>query len=107
MFDQKRSEPQGRPMSLRRRLSALSDGSAVPLRAPESVPDVRNRAVWDAVDGELLLTEATAVLARPMPVLTASAWARTFRDGVRTEYEAAAGQVRERVTLLVLAAVLD
>ncbi|MEV6916578.1 heparinase [Amycolatopsis sp. NPDC051106] len=94
-------------MSLRRRLSALFDGSAVPLRAPESVPDVRNRAVWDAVDGEFLLAEATAVLARPMPVLTASAWARTFRDGVRTEYEDAAGQVRDRVTLLVLAAVLD
>ncbi|MEU4525203.1 heparinase II/III family protein [Amycolatopsis sp. NPDC024027] len=69
-------------------------------------PDVRDRAVWDAADGTELLAEARALLARPAPVLTATAWARTFRDGVRTDYEDAARELRERVTTLVLAAVL-
>ncbi|MEV6876170.1 heparinase [Amycolatopsis sp. NPDC051128] len=76
------------------------------VRAPVPVPDVRDRAVWDAVDEAVLLAEASAVLARPAPVLTATAWARTFRDGVRTDYEDAARELRERVTSLVLAAVL-
>lgn len=76
------------------------------VRAPVPVPDVRDRAVWDAVDGTVLLAEASAALARPAPVLTATAWARTFRDGVRTDYEDAARELRERVTSLVLAAVL-
>ncbi len=88
---------------LRQRLSALFDGHPA-LRI--SFPDVRDRAVWDAVEGHALLAEATALLERPAPVLTATAWARTFGDGVRTEYEDAARELRERVTLLVLAAVL-
>ncbi|MEV7094947.1 heparinase II/III family protein [Amycolatopsis sp. NPDC051045] len=88
---------------LRQRLSALFDGHPA-LRV--SFPDVRDRAVWDAVAGDALLAEAAVVLARPAPVLTATAWARTFRDGVRTDYEDAARELRERVTLLVLAAVL-
>ncbi|MGW3966121.1 heparinase [Amycolatopsis sp. NPDC005003] len=70
------------------------------------LPDVRDRTLWDAVDGAAILAEAEAVLARPAPVLTATAWARTFRDGVRTEYEDAARELRDRVTLLVLGAVL-
>ncbi|HET6704388.1 heparinase II/III family protein [Amycolatopsis sp.] len=69
-------------------------------------PDVRDRAVWAAADGAALLADAHAVLARPAPVLTATAWARTFRDGVRTDYEDAARELRDRVTTLVLAAVL-
>ncbi|GHG43125.1 MULTISPECIES: heparinase II/III family protein [Amycolatopsis] len=70
------------------------------------LPDVRDRTVWAAVDGEPILAEAEDLLARPAPILTATAWARTFRDGVRTDYEDAARELRERVTLLVLAAVL-
>ncbi len=82
----------------------LFDDRSVAPRPP--VPDVRDRTVWDAVDGAVILAEAEAVLARPAPVLTATAWARTFRDGIRTDYEDAARELRERVTLLVLAAVL-
>jgi hypothetical protein len=70
------------------------------------VPDVRDRAVWDPADGAAVLADARALLARPAPVLTATAWARTFRDGIRTDYEDAARELRERVTTLVLAAVL-
>ncbi|MDQ7803000.1 heparinase II/III family protein [Amycolatopsis sp. A133] len=88
---------------LRQRLSALFDGHPA-VRA--AVPDVRDRPVWAAADGTALLADARALLARPAPVLTATAWARTFRDGVRTEYEDAARELRERVTVLVLAAVL-
>ncbi len=88
---------------LRQRLSALFDGHPA-VRA--AFPDVRDRSVWDAADGAALLADATALLARPAPVLTATAWARTFRDGVRTDYEDAARELRERVTVLVLAAVL-
>ncbi|MEV6831993.1 heparinase II/III family protein [Amycolatopsis sp. NPDC051102] len=69
-------------------------------------PDVRDRAVWDAAEGADVLADARALLARPTPVLTATAWARTFRDGVRTDYEDPARELRERVTTLVLAAVL-
>ncbi|MGW5740168.1 heparinase [Amycolatopsis sp. NPDC003861] len=74
--------------------------------ARPAFPDVRDRAVWDAADGAALLADARVLLARPAPVLTATAWARTFRDGVRTDYEDAARELRERVTTLVLATVL-
>ncbi len=84
-------------------LLALFDGRPV---ARPAFPDVRDRAIWAAADGTALLADAHAVLARPAPVLTATAWARTFRDGVRTDYEDAARELRERVTVLVLAAVL-
>lgn len=84
-------------------LSALFDGRPV---ARPAFPDVRDRAVWDAADGAALLADARVLLARPAPVLTATAWARTFRDGVRTDYEDAARELRERVTTLVLATVL-
>ncbi|WP_410592406.1 heparinase [Amycolatopsis sp. lyj-23] len=84
-------------------LRALFDGR--PVERP-AFPDVRDRAVWAAVDGTALVADARAVLARPAPVLTATAWARTFRDGVRTDYEDAARELRERVTTLALAAVL-
>lgn len=93
-------------MSLRRRLSMLFDGSSVALRAPSSVPDVRDRAVWDAVDRIAVLEEARNSTGRPLPIPTATAWARTFRDGVRTDYEDAARELRDRVTSLVLGAVL-
>ncbi|WP_410573909.1 heparinase [Amycolatopsis sp. cmx-4-61] len=84
-------------------LRALFEGRRV---VRPAFPDVRDRAVWAAADGVALLAEARAVLARPAPVLTATAWARTFRDGVRTDYEDAARELRDRVTTLVLAAVL-
>ncbi|GAA2362127.1 heparinase II/III domain-containing protein [Streptomyces cuspidosporus] len=79
------------------------------VRARLRVPDVTARPVWDAVDAATrrgLLDEAAAELRRDAPVLTASDWARTFRDGVRTAYEDAARRLRERTTLLVLAATL-
>lgn len=78
-----------------------------PARLP--VPDVTARPVWEAVDAATraaLLDEAAAELRRAAPVLTASDWARTFRDGVRTAYEDSARRLRERATLLVLAATL-
>ncbi|MEU5024445.1 heparinase II/III domain-containing protein [Streptomyces milbemycinicus] len=78
-----------------------------PTRLP--VPRVTARSVWEAVDAatrEGLLDEAAAELRRNAPVLTASNWARTFRDGVRTAYEDPARRLRERTTLLVLAATL-
>ncbi|MGV9363330.1 heparinase [Amycolatopsis sp. NPDC003731] len=84
-------------------LSALFAGRPV---ARPAFPDVRDRAVWDAADGAALIADARVLLTRPAPVLTATAWARTFRDGVRTDYEDAARELRERVTTLVLAAVL-
>jgi hypothetical protein len=73
------------------------------------IPDVTDRAVWDGVDPETrrqLLAAAERELAATPPVLTASAWARAFRDGVRTEYEDAARRLRDRVGLLVLGVVL-
>lgn len=91
---------------LRRRLAALFDGSPVALRAPVSIPDVRDRATWAAVEPTLLIGEATAALHSPRPELTASAWARAFRDGVRTDFEDPARELRERVALFVVAAVL-
>ncbi|MDX3231083.1 heparinase II/III domain-containing protein [Streptomyces sp. ME19-01-6] len=78
-----------------------------PTRLP--VPEVSARSVWEAVDAatrEGLLDEAAAELHRTAPVLTASDWARTFRDGVRTAYEDSARRLRERATLFVLAATL-
>ncbi|MFF1610445.1 heparinase [Amycolatopsis sp. NPDC058278] len=84
-------------------LRSLFDGRPV---VRPAFPDVRDRAVWDAADGGPVLADARALLARPGPVLAATAWARTFRDGVRTDYEDAARELRERVTTLVLAAVL-
>lgn len=84
-------------------LSALFAGRPV---ARPAFPDVRDRAIWDAADGAALIADARVLLTRPAPVLTATAWARTFRDGVRTDYEDAARELRERVTTLVLAAVL-
>ncbi|MFF7999077.1 heparinase II/III family protein [Streptomyces sp. NPDC007917] len=78
-----------------------------PARLP--VPAVTARPVWEAVDAttrEGLLDEAAAELRQTAPVLTASDWARTFRDGVRTAYEDSARRLRERATLFVLAATL-
>lgn len=73
------------------------------------VPVVDDRAGWAAVppavrDG--LVDEARAALAEPWPVLLASDWARTFRDGVRTAWEDPAETLRWRATRLVLGAVL-
>ncbi|MGW1410682.1 heparinase II/III domain-containing protein [Streptomyces sp. NPDC002403] len=73
------------------------------------VPDVTCRTVWDAVPGpvrENVLSDAAAELMRPAPRLAAGAWARTFRDGDRSAYEDAAWALQERVSVLVLAAVL-
>ncbi|MDT0346340.1 heparinase II/III domain-containing protein [Streptomyces litchfieldiae] len=73
------------------------------------VPPVTDRAVWDAVDSATrdgLLRLAAAELARPAPAPRASDWARAFRDGVRTAWEDPARELRERVALLTLAAVL-
>lgn len=73
------------------------------------VPDVTDRATWAAVDpvarAELLAAARTA-LADPSPALPASAWARAFRDGVRTQHEDAARALRHDVALQVIAAVL-
>ena len=81
----------------------------VQARGRIGIPDVTDRAVWDGVDPDTrrrLLAAAERELATPPPVLTATAWARAFRDGVRTEYEDAARRLRERVGVLVLGVVL-
>ncbi|MFJ2954352.1 heparinase II/III family protein [Streptomyces sp. NPDC087270] len=91
----------------------LDDAPAHPLSAGPAarcgVPDVTDRSVWDAVPEPIraeVLSLAGAELARPAPSLTASAWARALRDGDRDAYEGRARALRERVTLLVLTAVL-
>ncbi|MFE0689774.1 heparinase II/III family protein [Streptomyces xiamenensis] len=87
------------------RLTAALRGA--PRRIP--APPVTDRAVWDAVDHptrDALLRRAAAEHTHPAPVLRASDWARTFRDGVRTAYEDQARALRLRTTLFVLAAVL-
>ncbi|MEU6848884.1 heparinase [Actinacidiphila alni] len=103
---------------LRHRLAAVLDSPAgpgsltdllrgAPRRMP--VPRVTDRAAWEAVDpasSRALLAAAAAELPRPAPVLRASDWARTFRDGVRTVYEDQARALRSRVALFVLAALL-
>ncbi|MFD0342206.1 heparinase [Streptomyces sp. NPDC127117] len=73
------------------------------------VPDVTCRAVWNAVPGAIrkrVLEDAAQELTRPAPRLTAGSWARAFRDGDRSAYEDAAWGLQERVSLLILAAVL-
>lgn len=73
------------------------------------VPTAADRTVWDAVDPVTrgrILHDAQEELARPAPQLTASDWARTFRDGVRTAYEDQAGRLRDRTALFAVAAVL-
>lgn len=73
------------------------------------VPTAEDRTAWDAVDAgtrAALLAEADAARQRPAPVLRASDWARTFRDGVRTAFEESAGELRARAALMVTAAVL-
>ncbi|WP_343242183.1 heparinase II/III family protein [Streptomyces sp. SID9727] len=74
------------------------------------VPDVTHRKVWDAVPRrvrERLAADARDELARPEPRLTAGAWARAARDGDRGAYEDRAWELQERVSRLVLAAVLS
>ena len=99
-------------LSLRQRLSVIFESEPSLLSAlkkPTSVPDVRDRDVWELADPAtraMVLSEAETAAGRPVPVLPASGWARTFRDGVRTEHEDAARELRERVTLFVLASVL-
>ncbi|WP_209439407.1 heparinase [Kitasatospora phosalacinea] len=86
-------------------LAALLRGTAGRL----DVPDVTDRDVWDRVPDKVrlpLLAAAAAELGRPAPRLLASQWARSFRDGVRTAYEDGARRLRERTTVLALAAVL-
>ena len=78
-------------------------------RSRIGIPDVTDRAVWNRVDPDVrgrLLAAAEAELATPPPVLSATAWARAFRDGVRTEYEDAARRLRDRVGVSVLGVVL-
>jgi hypothetical protein len=95
----------GTPAGGDRLAKLLSDGPA----ARCGVPDVTDRSVWDTVPDAIrteVLAQAAAELASPPPLLTASAWARTFRDGDRSAHEGPARALRERVALLVLAAVL-
>ncbi|MFG2673186.1 heparinase II/III family protein [Streptomyces sp. NPDC048445] len=73
------------------------------------VPDVTCREVWDGVPHpvrERVIAGARAELERPEPRLTAGAWARAARDGDRGAYEDRAWELQERVSRLVLAAVL-
>jgi hypothetical protein len=104
--------PQAPGVLARRFAAALPPGARLAGYARAGrppVPAAEDRAVWDAVDPatrERILADAQAHLARPAPVLRASDWARTFRDGVRTAYEDRARALRDRVALTTLAAVL-
>ncbi|MET2718183.1 heparinase II/III family protein [Streptomyces harbinensis] len=104
------------PGPLTARLPLLAPGAAArladavrdaPRRIP--VPPVTDRTAWDAVHPATrtaLLRRAEAERAAPAPVLRASDWARSFRDGVRTAYEDPARALRTRTTVFLLAAVL-
>jgi hypothetical protein len=73
------------------------------------VPDVTERAVWDAVDPGTrgaLLARADAELTRDAPAPPVTGWARVFARSGHTPGEEAAVRLRERVTLFVLASVL-
>ncbi|WP_377273569.1 heparinase II/III family protein [Peterkaempfera sp. SMS 1(5)a] len=102
------------PGTLGRRLAPLLDGDtlAAALRGCADrlpVPRAEDRAAWQRVtpaSRTALLREADAELVRPAPVLRASDWARTFRDGVRTAHEDAFRALRHRAALLATAAVL-
>ncbi|MFI0717560.1 heparinase [Streptomyces sp. NPDC021224] len=88
---------------------ALDALTTLPPGTRRGVPDVTARDVWDAVPEPIrtdVLDRAAAELTRPAPPLLASDWARTFRDGERGSHEGRVRALRERVTLLVLAAVL-
>jgi Heparinase II/III-like protein len=101
---------------LRQRLTALrGPGSQALVEALRScpqripVPSAEVRTIWNAVDAgtrAALLAEADSALNHTAPVLSASDWARTFRDGVRTAYEDNARALREQTALLVTATVL-
>ncbi|MGW2590666.1 heparinase [Streptomyces sp. NPDC001515] len=87
------------------KLAALLAGPAARI----GVPDATCRAVWEAVPEPLrerVRADADQELTRPAPTLTAGAWARPFRDGSRAAYEDAAWNLQQRVSRLVLAAVL-
>ncbi|WP_406641664.1 heparinase [Amycolatopsis sp. WGS_07] len=74
-----------------------------------NLPDVTDRDVWEAAETSTrqdILAEAARELDRPAPQLLASDWARPFRDGNRGAYETQVRLLKERVTVLVLAAVL-
>ncbi|MCP2324220.1 hypothetical protein HDA40_002727 [Hamadaea flava] len=105
------------PGPLRRRLARVLDADdpdelAYAVAEPGrgiAVPDVTDRSAWDAIDPRVrqeVLAAATAALAEPAPVLSAGAWARAFRDGDRGAYEGTVRRLRERVSRLVLAAML-
>jgi hypothetical protein len=79
--------------------------------APLPAPDVADRSFWasDRVVEALVPTEATADAERgtPWPQTLASQYARFFRDGDRTVYEANVAARHARLTRATLAALLD
>ncbi|GAA4213196.1 heparinase II/III family protein [Actinocatenispora rupis] len=93
------------------RLPALHDPVVLArlLAGPAPLPTVADRPLWTSVPPAVrtaVLADAAADLTEPPPRLLASDWARTFRDGDRGTYETAVRRLRERVTRLVLAAVV-
>jgi hypothetical protein len=79
--------------------------------APLPAPDVADRSFWasDRVVEALVPTSATADAERgtPWPQTLASQYARFFRDGDRTVYEANVAARHARLTRATLAALLD
>ncbi|MFD6140163.1 heparinase II/III family protein [Promicromonospora sp. NPDC060271] len=79
--------------------------------APLPAPDVTDRSFWasDRVVEALVPTEATADAERgtPWPQTLASQYARFFRDGDRSVYEAKVAARHARLTRATLAALLD
>ncbi|WP_112238759.1 heparinase II/III family protein [Kribbella monticola] len=73
------------------------------------VPELRDRAVWDSRTASAraeILARADADRGKPWPHTLLSDFARYWRDGVRTAYEGPAGELRQRTSTAVLAAVL-
>jgi len=100
-------------MSILGRWQALSTGAREDAvraaRTRVGVPDLREPEVWrdrDPVARAAILAEAAADREQPWPQTLLSAYARYWRDGVRTAYEGPAGELRRRTSAAVLAAVL-
>ncbi|GAA3595774.1 heparinase II/III domain-containing protein [Kribbella ginsengisoli] len=73
------------------------------------VPDLGQRGVWESrppTASAAVLDRAAGDRSRPWPRLLLSDFARYWRDGVRTAYEGPAGELRQRTSTAVLAAVL-
>jgi len=89
-----------------RALSAeVRDAAVYGARERIPVPSVDRRAAWSGV-GAPIVERAAADRGAPWPQPLLSAYARYWRDGVRTGYEQPAARLRERTSTAVVAAAI-